>query len=313
MNNAFEKISLKKKIKAGDIENIYQTIANRIGEDVSSKLIPTGLQDIDRIIGGYEKGNINLICALQSMGKTALTMSIVMNMMTQNESLKCNWFTIDENADSTVNKIIANTEVFTLRQLFLDIYNFNHEQIEQFNKLKHSLLHNLKNRMTVIEHESCTDNIINICKHNTPDIIVVDYGQQLDISNPNIRSTALELATFKLKKLASETNAIVIIILQLKQQSDTTNKAKIYKPQMADIKDSSAFAQLCDTCMAISREQYFHSKRPDMKELNMVKVQNNIADIAVLKSKKTDTGNACVKFLPQFGKFINIDLDDISE
>ena len=230
---------------------------NEIAKNGSSLLgASTGYKDLDSKLQGLQKGDLIIVAARPSMGKTALSMNIVENLVL-NKDIPGGVlvFSLEMPAESLTTRLLASNA--KIDQQKVRSASMNQTDLKKFmessSKLKDLPLYIDDSSMLSPMELRARARRIARQEPNGLSLIVVDYLQlmQLPASQENRVNQISEISR-SLKMLAKELNVPVIALSQLNRAVEQRpNK----RPIMADLRDSGAIEQDADVILFIYRDE----------------------------------------------------------
>ncbi len=256
--------------------------------------IPTGFYDLDRMTSGLQAGDLIILAARPSMGKTSLAINIAEHVAL-NEELPVAVFSMEMGASQLAVRIVGS--IGRIDQTHLRTGKLTDEEwprlTEAIEKLRNVSLHiDETPGLTVSELRANARRLARQCGGKLG-LIVVDYLQLMSVStsmNDENRATAVGEISRGLKMLAKELGCPVIALSQLSRGVESrTDK----RPMMSDLRESGAIEQDADVIMFIYRDDYYNK---DSKE-------PGVAEVIISKQRNGPTGTAKLAFLKPLTKF----------
>ena len=274
---------------------------NEIAKNGSSLLgASTGYKDLDCKLQGLQDGDLIIIAARPSMGKTALSMNIVENLVL-NKDIPGGVlvFSLEMPAESLTTRLLASNA--KIDQQKVRSASMNQSDLKKFmessSKLKDLPLYIDDSSMLSPMELRARARRIARQEPNGLSLIVVDYLQlmQLPTSQENRVNQISEISR-SLKMLAKELNVPVIALSQLNRAVEQRpNK----RPIMADLRDSGAIEQDADVILFIYRDEVYNE---DSEE-------GNKAEIIIGKQRNGPIGKVNLTFLKEFTRFEDFAVD----
>ncbi len=237
--------------------------------------VPTGFYDLDRMTSGFQAGDMVVLAARPSMGKTALAINIAEHVAL-NEGLPVAVFSMEMGASQLAVRIVGS--IGRIDQTHLRTGKLTDEEwprlTEAIEKLRNVSLHiDETPGLTTSELRANARRLARQC--GKLGLIVVDYLQLMSGSSADGENRATELGEISrgLKMLAKELQCPVIALSQLNRSVETrTDK----RPMMSDLRESGAIEQDADVIMFIYRDDYYNkeSKEPGVTEIIIGKQRN---------------------------------------
>lgn len=269
-----------------NLVEIYQNKGQVLG-------VPTGLTDLDNILHGLRKGNLVLIAARPSMGKTSFALNIASHAAIR-ANIPTAVFSLEMKDTELVSRLISS-------ELMIDASRLMTGELEDddWEKIAESL--NLLGNAPIYINESSNVTVTDIrtkcrrLKHEKNlGLIVIDY-LQLMTSDRRSDSRQLEISEISraLKVLALELDIPIIALSQLSRASE---KRIDHRPMLSDLRDSGAIEQDADIVMFLYREEVYDKETE----------QKNIAECIVAKNRAGSTDTAKLYWAGQYTRFMNL-------
>jgi len=274
---------------------------NEIAKNGSSLLgASTGYKDLDGKLQGLQKGDLIIVAARPSMGKTALAMNVVENFILNKEIPGgVLVFSLEMPAESLTTRLLASNA--KIDQQKVRSASMNQTDLKKFmessSKLKDLPLYIDDSSMLSPMELRARARRIARQEPKGLSLIVVDYLQlmQLPTSQENRVNQISEISR-SLKMLAKELNVPVIALSQLNRAVEQRpNK----RPIMADLRDSGAIEQDADVILFIYRDEVYNE---DSEE-------GNKAEIIIGKQRNGPIGKINLTFLKEFTRFEDFAVD----
>ena len=254
--------------------------------------VPTGFYDLDRMTSGLQAGDLVVLAARPSMGKTALAVNIAEHVAL-NEELPVAIFSMEMGASQLAVRVVGS--IGRIDQGHLRTGKLSDEEwprlADAIDRLKTVSLHiDETPGLTTSELRANARRLARQC--GKLGLIVVDYLQLMTGSTTGGDNRATELGEISrgLKMLAKELQCPVIALSQLNRSVEQrTDK----RPMMSDLRESGAIEQDADIIMFIYRDDYYNkeSKEP------------GIAEIIIGKQRNGPTGTVRLTFLKPLTRF----------
>ena len=255
--------------------------------------VPTGFFDLDRMTSGMQAGDLIVLAARPSMGKTALAINIAEHVALQ-EDLPVAVFSMEMGASQLAIRIVGSIgriDQGRLRtgKLIDDEWPRLSDAIERLKTVSLSI--DETPGLTTSELRASARRLARSC--GKLGLVVVDYLQLMSGSgggDGENRATELGEISRGLKMLAKELQCPVIALSQLNRGVEQrTDK----RPMMSDLRESGAIEQDADVIMFIYRDDYYNkeSKEP------------GVAEIIIAKQRNGPTGTVKLTFLKPITKF----------
>jgi len=274
---------------------------NEIAKNGSSLLgASTGFKDLDSKLQGLQDGDLIIVAARPSMGKTALSMNIVENFVL-NKDIHGGVlvFSLEMPAESLTTRLLASNA--KIDQQKVRAASMNQADLKKFmessSKLKDLPLYIDDSSMLSPMELRARARRIARQEPNGLSLIVVDYLQLMQIpASQENRVNQISEISRSLKMLAKELNVPVIALSQLNRAVEQRpNK----RPIMADLRDSGAIEQDADVILFIYRDEVYNE---DSEE-------GNKAEIIIGKQRNGPIGKVNLTFLKEYTRFEDFAVD----
>jgi replicative DNA helicase len=258
--------------------------------------VRTGFYEFDKMTSGLQAGDMIVLAARPSMGKTSLAINIAEHVAL-NEGLPVAVFSMEMGASQLAVRIVGS--IGRIDQGHLRTGKLTDEEwprlTEAIEKLRNVSLHiDETPGLTTSELRANARRLAR--QYGKLGLIVVDYLQLMSVSssmNDENRATAVGEISRGLKMLAKELKCPVIALSQLSRGVESrTDK----RPMMSDLRESGAIEQDADIIMFIYRDDYYdkNSKEP------------GVAEVIISKHRNGPTGTVKLAFLKPLTKFENL-------
>ena len=255
--------------------------------------VPTGFYDLDRMTSGLQPGDLVVLAARPSMGKTAFAINIAEHVAL-NEGLPVAVFSMEMGASQLAVRVVGS--IGRIDQGHLRTGKLSDDEwprlTEAIEKLRTVSLHiDETPGLTPSELRANARRLARQC--GKLGLIVVDYLQLMSGSGGSggdNRATELGEISRGLKMLAKELQCPVIALSQLNRSVEQrTDK----RPMMSDLRESGAIEQDADIIMFIYRDDYYNKDSKDP----------GVAEIIIGKQRNGPTGTTRLTFLKNLTRF----------
>lgn len=236
--------------------------------------VATGLDDLDRMMGGLQKSDLIIVAGRPGMGKTALATNIAYNvarawrgevkpdghMETVNGGV-VGFFSLEMSGEQLATRIIAEQTGIPSNQIRRGGISES-----EFEKIKDYSIE-LQNLPLYVDETGglsiaqLAARARRLKRQRGLDFLVIDYLQLLSGSNKRSsenRVQEITEITTRLKALAKELNVPVMALSQLSRQVESRDDKR---PQLSDLRESGSIEQDADVVMFVYREEYYHQMR----------------------------------------------------
>lgn len=247
----------------GRIKQMFDTQKELAPDESAITGLTTGYSYIDNLTQGFQKGELTIIAARPSVGKTALALNFAYNVATK-ENVPVAIFSLEMTTDLLVKRLIASQSGVNLKNVNSGRFYGGQERARVA-----SALNEVGNAKIFIDDASGTKILDVIAKTRklqsaNPDLglVIIDYLGLLQTSkeakNPDSRQEEVRKMSLALKEMAKELKVPVVVVSQL---SRDVEKRDTKKPMLSDLRDSGSIEQDADVVMLIYREDYYAGQK----------------------------------------------------
>ena len=257
--------------------------------------ISTGFANIDKMTRGFQRGDLIIVAARPSMGKTSLVLNIAQHVATNNQV--AGFFSLEMSKEQLFMRMLAS-------EAKIDNFRLMSGQIGQkeYGNITHAL-ETLSDANLYIDDTAGAGVLEMRAKarrlqaEKGLDLLAVDYIQ-LMTGRGRFENRTLELASISrsLKGLAKELNVPIVVLSQLSRAPEARSDKR---PQLADLRESGALEQDADVVILIFREEMY-------KQSTEPAETDGIAELIVAKQRNGPTGIVKLAFLRQQTRFANL-------
>jgi replicative DNA helicase len=267
-------------------ESLYEENTEQFG-------ISSGFQDLNSMTGGWKKGELIILAARPSMGKTALALQLAWEGCKNNAFSLL--FSLEMGSKQIYQRLICNlTETDMLK--WNNPYKYmNTSESEKIT----SALGTISNadidivQQGIVTIPDIRKKIMNI-KRDFPEqplLVVIDYLQLITVKEKFERhDLSIGSITKQLKAMAREFNIPIILLSQLSRSVELRADKR---PMLSDLRDSGNIEQDADIVMFIYRDDYYDQKS----------IYANQVEIKIAKNRNGPVGSIHLGFKKECGRF----------
>jgi len=273
------------------ISDCLASVFNKI-EQGSSPAYPTGLTDLDALIGGLIKQDLIVVAARPSMGKSWLGCYLA-NYIAKHENKSVVFFSAEMSQEQLTKRFLSmHTGIDSQRlmhnQIYEDEYDALVEGLSNLAELPIIIDDTPASELTPTRMRSVLRRISS--ERGELGLVVLDYIQKLGDRAAGNRAQAIGKYSGACKDIAKTFNIPFVVLAQINRGVEgQSNK----RPSMADIKDSGDIEQDMDLGLLLYRDEYYKSDTDD----------KGIMEIIVGKNRNGGTGTCKIIFNPSVGNF----------
>ena len=258
--------------------------------------VPTGFVDLDAMTRGFQPGDLVIIAARPSMGKTALALNIAQYVALQPEHT-VGVFSLEMSKESLFLRLLTS-------EAQLDSHRLMSGAIGQkdYSRISHAL--ETLSAMRLHIDDTASLGVLEMrakarrlqSEQKGLSLLVIDYIQLMS-GRGRFENRTLELASISrsMKGLAKELNVPVVILSQLSRAPEARSD---HRPQLSDLRESGALEQDADVVLLLYREDAYNRdpNHPDA----------GTAEVIVGKQRNGPTGVVRLAFLREQTRFANL-------
>lgn len=241
--------------------------------------IKTNYHVLDNITNGFQRGDLIILAARPSMGKTAFALNLALNAALLNPGAIA-IFSLEMPAEQLMKRILSakgRVEGNKLRTGFLNNDEFN-KLSEAANEIMACKL--FIDDSAVVKMGDIFSKCRKLKSEHGLDLVVIDYLQLISGnsrgSSDNRQQEVSDISR-ALKALARELEVPVIALSQLSRSVESRQDKR---PMLSDLRESGAIEQDADIVMFLYRDEYYNRDKdpdntePDRTEINLAKHRN---------------------------------------
>jgi len=276
------------------LKESFETITKlyEAGTDITGTA--SGFRDVDRLTSGFQPGNLVIIAARPSMGKSALALCMASNVAVRYETPVA-LFTLEMSKAEVTQRLMCSegkVESQRLRTGKLAVDDWPRLTAACDKLSKAPIYVDDTGSITMMEIRSKARRL----KTREPNLglIIVDY-LQLMTSGTTAENRVQEVSQISrnLKVLARDLD---VPILAMSQLSRAVEQRHDKRPILSDLRESGSIEQDADLVMFVYRDEYYNEESD----------QQGLAEIILSKHRNGPTGVEKLSFLKRYAKFADL-------
>ena len=216
--------------------------------------VSTGIHDLDEMTGGLQRGDLVIVAARPSMGKTAFVTGVGLHAAISHQTPVA-MFSLEMSKQQVVQRMLCSEALVDLGRLLR-----GRLQDDDFGRLAQAAGH--LNTAPVWIDDSGSVSVLEMrakarrLKADQPDLglVVVDYIQLMSGGNAENRQQEVSAISRGLKALAKELDVPIIALSQLSRAPEQRSD---HRPQLSDLRESGSLEQDADLVMFLYRPEYY--------------------------------------------------------
>ena len=273
--------------------------------------LATGYETFDKIMLGFKPGEINILAARPSVGKTALALNFLFRTAMKT-SKPCVFFSLEMGVDSVTNRILSAKSGVPIRKI--QTANFDKQEEDNLNKAMRDV-----SSCNLFIDETPAIKVVDIraklnklqSRFGDMGLVVVDYIGLItpDVKSKKDGSRALELGEISaaLKAVARDFKCPLLVLSQL-NRSVEGRADKI--PQLSDLRESGSIEQDADVVMFIHRPDYGkvqEAANSDQSSGDPNATSDSPVSLIVAKNRNGRLATIDFMFQKHIGRFVEMD------
>lgn len=291
-----EKRDRKEVIPIADVlSEIYDKVRLLYQQGADIVGVPTGLADLDKLLGGLQKSDLIIVAGRPGMGKTGFMLTILKNAALR-EKKRVAMFSLEMSNEQLVHRLISqqtgiSTQKLRTGKLSNDDLTFFIEAIDIFGETKIFL-----DDTPAITPMQLRTKCRRLHMEHHLDLIIIDYLQLMsgDTGTDN-RVQEVSGISRALKMLAKELNVPVLTAAQLSRGVE--KRGADSEPMLSDLRESGSLEQDADIVMFLHNPNA--GKEAENPELD------GAMKLLVKKHRHGPIGNIDLVFLKSQAQFVN--------
>lgn len=281
----------RKRFECGIKEALYQAVERL--DDIFHREgalpgVTSGLGDLDKLLGGFQKSDLYIIGARPSIGKTALLVNLALSagipcgiISAEQPSIQMAMRMLSVQGRISASKIrSADLEEEDWRAMTVTAGELN-DKVIRLNDQPSPTIAEVARQARAWVHQYSIE------------ALYVDYAQRLSPMDKKLpRHEQVAQVVMGLKELARELDIPVVALAQVNRNVEARSDKR---PGLADLKDSGAIEQEADNVMSLYRDEVYNKDSPD----------KGIAEIEIMKNRHGPTGHVKVVWRGEYMRFEN--------
>lgn len=276
------------------LECVLNVLADRRKGGGDSKFIETGFDDLDAQTGGLCKGDLTIIAARPSIGKTAIGMNMVENAA--RNGTKVLVFSLEMSAEQLGERLLSR-----VTRIRGDRLRSGSISDDEFDKLTTAACEVSPFPIYVADISGISVSAIASLSRRMKlrsglDMVVIDYLGLIASEDKSIpRHEQIADYTRRLKLLARELHVALVLMCQLNRGAESRSDNV---PRLSDLRESGAIEQDADTVILLHRPEFYRPQdRPGEADLIVAKQRNGpVGTVPLVFLKETTSFQNAVKF-----------------
>lgn len=275
----------------GLLEETFSILEASNGEMITG--LASGYQQLDEMTSGFQGGEMIILAARPSMGKTSLLMNIAEYMAVVDKH-PIAFFSLEMSGQQIAQRLLASHARFDLRRMrrgMISPEDWTTLQIATGDLSQAPIYIDDAAELTILQLRAKCRRLA--AAHGIK-AVFIDYLQLMSYhGRADSRQQQITEISRGIKALARELNVPVITAAQLNR--GPTDR-ETHRPRMSDLRESGSIEQDADVVTLLHSEDYYHRGEPDY-------IPTNTTELIVAKQRNGPTGIVKLVFLPEITRF----------
>jgi replicative DNA helicase len=257
---------------------------------------PSGFRDLDRLTSGFQPGNLIIVAARPSMGKSALALCIAANMGVRH-NVPVGLFTLEMSKSEVTQRLMcseAKVESQRLRNGKLQQDDWPRLTAACDKLAKAPIYVDDTGLLNMMEVRSKARRLK--ARHPNLGLIIVDYLQLLTPSSRRESDGRVQEVSEMSRSLKILARDLEVPILALSQLSRAVEQRTDKRPILSDLRESGSIEQDADLVAFVYRDEYYNEDSD----------QQGLAEVILAKHRNGPTDSIKLSFLKRYAKFSDL-------
>ena len=282
------------------VEQVIEQFQALLAGEKGAQGMSTGYEELDRMSNGLKPGEMFVIAARPSMGKTSLMMNIVEHVCID-QAKPSLVFSCEMSAFQIVQRLVFSRARFALSQL---TRGYTPTKAE-LTRIQRAALEVSSARMFIDDTPGITISEVRAKARRKKrdeglEFIAIDYLQLMKSRTKqaeNSREREIAEISAGIKGLAKELQVPIVILAQLNRGPETRSGKSVGVPRMSDLRESGSIEQDADMVGLLYRSAYY-AEDAEEKEAEAGK-----AELVLAKNRNGETGHIPLTFIAEQMRF----------
>ncbi len=278
------------------LQETYARLEAHEGRSITG--LETGFFELDELTSGFQNGEMIIVAARPSMGKTALAVNIAEHMAAANK-LPVAVFSLEMSRQQLAQRLLCSRSGVDSHRL-----RKNTLSPDDYQKLSYFVGELSEAPMYIDDTPGLTLLALRakarrLAARHDIKAVFVDYLQLMSAPGSENRQQEVSNISRGIKALARELNVPVVCLSQLNRSPEGREG---HKPRMSDLRESGSIEQDADVVLMLHREEYYHDEQWKLENPEKA----GVAELIITKQRNGPTGTVTLQFHGGTTRFNNL-------
>jgi len=300
-------LSIRESAETTDTQTLKQTVEEvmrnfqmLLSREKTSAGISTGFEELDRKSGGLKPGEMFVVAARPSMGKTSFMMNVVEHVCLD-QGKPCMVFSCEMSSAQLVQRLLFARAKFATSQLSRG-YSPKKQELE---RVRTSSMQIMESKLFIDDTAGISINELRAKarrkkREENIEFIAIDYLQLMKSRTKqaeNSREREIAEISAGIKALAKELAIPILILAQLNRGPEGRTGKSLGVPRMSDLRESGSIEQDADLVGLLYRNKYYAENEEERAALE------GKAELVLAKNRNGETGGIPLTFIEDLMRF----------
>lgn len=282
------------------MEEVMRNFQMLLSKEKTSSGISTGFEELDKKSGGLKAGEMFVVAARPSMGKTSFMMNIVENVCLD-QGKPCMVFSCEMSSAQLVQRLLFARAKFAVSQLSRG-YSPKKQELE---RVRNASIQIVDSKLFIDDTAGISINELRAKarrkkRDENIEFIAIDYLQLMKSRTKqaeNSREREIAEISGGIKALAKELSIPILILAQLNRGPEGRTGKSLGVPRMSDLRESGSIEQDADLVGLLYRNKYYAENEEERAALE------GKAELVLAKNRNGETGGIPLTFVEDLMRF----------
>lgn len=282
------------------VEEVMRNFQMLLSKEKASAGLSTGFEELDKKSGGLKPGEMFVVAARPSMGKTSLMMNIVENICLD-QGKPCMVFSCEMSSAQLVQRLLFARAKFAASQLSRG-YSPKKQELE---RVRNASIQIMASKLFIDDSAGISINELRAKarrkkRDENIEFIAIDYLQLMKSRTKqaeNSREREIAEISGGIKALAKELSIPILILAQLNRGPEGRTGKSLGVPRMSDLRESGSIEQDADLVGLLYRNKYYAENEEERAALE------GKAELVLAKNRNGETGAIPLTFVEELMRF----------